>query len=178
IATNTGTLTLANVAISDPDAVITGCTPAQPATLAPAETLTCQAEHVVTQADLDAGTPFTNTATASGDDPSGNPVSDDDSADVPLDTDVGIVLDKTVTSTGAPYGEGDTIAYELVATNTGSLTLADVEISDPAATITGCTPTQPATLAPQETLTCQAEYVVTQADLDAGTPFTNTATAT
>src|SRR5699024_413751 len=113
-----------------------------------------------------------NTATVSGDDPDGNPVSDDDSADAPLDTDVGLVLDKAVTSAGAPYGEGDTITYELIATNTGTPTLANVAISDPDAVITGCTPAQPATLAPAETLTCQDEHVVTQADLDAGTPFT------
>ena len=177
IATNTGTVTLAGVEISDPDATISSCTPAQPATLAPTETLTCQAEHVVTQADLDAGTPFINTATASGEDPAGNPVEDQDSAEAPLDTDAGLMLAKTITSTGEPYAQGDTITYELIATNTGTVTLAGVGISDPDATISSCTPAQPATLAPTETLTCQAEHVVTPADLDAGTPFINTATA-
>src|SRR5512145_1050036 len=66
VATNTGNVTLNNVTIADSAAVLGVCTPAQPATLAPAATLTCPATHVVTQADVDAGS-FINLATADSD---------------------------------------------------------------------------------------------------------------
>src|SRR5699024_3398404 len=174
VATNTGTLTLTGVEITDPDAVITGCTPAQPATLAPTDTLTCQAEHVVTQADLDAGTPFTNTAAASGDDPDGNPMEDDDSAEAPLNDESALVLVKSVTSSG-PYDVGDTVTYEFEVTNTGGYRLENVEIDDPmlGGTISG----SPDTLEPGESTTCgPVDYVLTRHDIAAGA-VENTATA-
>jgi len=82
---------------------------------------------------------------------------------------------KSESSTG-PYGLGDPITYALVVTNSGNVTLTNVTVSDPVATVGVCTPAQPGTLAPSASMTCPATYVVTQADLDAGS-FTNTATA-
>jgi hypothetical protein len=63
-ATNTGNITLSGVAINDPNAVISSCTPAAPAKLAPGATMTCSADHVVTAVDISAGT-ILNTASAS-----------------------------------------------------------------------------------------------------------------
>lgn len=53
-ATNSGNVTLTNVVITDPNAVLGTCTPAAPATLTPGQSMTCTATHAVTQADLTA----------------------------------------------------------------------------------------------------------------------------
>ena len=74
VAINDGSGTLTNVSISDPALIITGSTPAQPATLAPGDRLTVTGTHTVTQSDLDSGS-FSNTATASGTSPTGATVS-------------------------------------------------------------------------------------------------------
>src|SRR5204862_6329933 len=60
-ATNTGNTTLAAVTITDTLATLGTCTPANGSSLAPGATLICAATHVVTQADIDAGT-YRNTA--------------------------------------------------------------------------------------------------------------------
>lgn len=53
-ATNTGNVTLTNVVITDPNAVLGTCTPTTPATLAPGQALACSATHTVTAADMTA----------------------------------------------------------------------------------------------------------------------------
>jgi len=63
-----------------------------------------------------------------------------------------------------------------VAKNDGNVTLTGVSISDSSATLGSCTPTQPATLAPTETLTCAASHEVSQLDVNTGS-YSNTATA-
>ncbi len=173
-ATNTGNVTLSGVTISDPQAVVGSCTPAQPATLAPGASISCPASYSVTQADLDAGS-FTNIATGTGSEPSGTPVTDIGSATATANQNGLIDLVKTIDA-GSPYANvGDVIEYTLTATNTGNVTLTNALISDPGATIGSCTPAQPVALAPGATLVCAASYTVTQAELDAGV-FTNTAT--
>ena len=73
---------------------------------------------------------------------------------------------------------GDTLTYQFVATNTGDQTLSNVTISDPLAGLSAlsCTPAQPSALAPAGSMTCTATYVVTVADVTAGS-IDNTATA-
>ncbi|WP_245617718.1 DUF11 domain-containing protein, partial [Nitriliruptor alkaliphilus] len=69
---------------------------------------------------------------------------------------------------------GETVTYTFTATNIGNVTLTDVVISETSFSGSGeiseltCDPDQPATLAPTESITCTASYVVTQADVDAG----------
>ena len=80
----------------------------------------------------------------------------------------------------ATYLAGDVVTYTFAATNDGSTTLTDVEVSDTGLTglsALDCTPAAPATLAPGEVLTCTATKTMTQAEADAGL-VTNTATAT
>ncbi len=174
VAENTGNTTLTGVTITDPGvgAVLGTCTPTQPATLAPNATLTCAATHVVTQADIDAGS-YANTAFA--DSSETDPVSEGET--VTIAQNPALAVTKTATSTG-PYDLNDTITYSIVAENTGNTTLTGVTITDPGvgAVLGTCTPTQPATLAPNATLTCAATHVVTQADIDAGS-YANTAFA-
>jgi uncharacterized repeat protein (TIGR01451 family) len=62
LATNTGNVTLVNVALADPNAVLSGC---PPTTLAPGQSIVCTATHVVTADDL-AATVILNQARATG----------------------------------------------------------------------------------------------------------------
>ena len=68
VATNDGNVPLSNVSISDPKLGALNCTPAQPATLAIGETLTCTGSYTIKAADVNAGITgkVTNTATATG----------------------------------------------------------------------------------------------------------------
>ena len=164
VATNTGNLSLASVSLSDPNAEITGCTPALPlTTLAVSGYVVCTAEHVVTASDLVAGH-VVNTAIASstqtGDVPSNELVTVIDSSAI-------LSVTKQQTSVN-PLRAGETIRYQIIARNIGSTTLTGVVISDPAATLGDCAPAAPATLAPGEQLVCDASVDVTQADVDAG----------
>ena len=174
VATNTGNVTLTGVTISDPLLGALFFTPAAPATLAPGETLTATGSYALTQADLDAGQ-VENTATAEalfGSDP----YADSDAHTVALTQGPAVALTKTVTSSGPYDSVGDLVTYELVATNTGNVTLTGVAITDPLLGALSFTPAAPATLAPGETLTATGSYAITQADLDSGS-VTNTATA-
>jgi len=188
VATNTGNVTLTGVTVSElTEATTLGtCEPAVPASLAPAAKVTCAATHVVTQADVDAGT-FTNVAEA--DSEQTPPVTDD--VEVTFEQDPALGIDKTVTGEG-PYALGDTVSYSIVASNTGNVTLTDVRITESEGAVLGsCDPALPVaegdgapegdtpvgvTLAPGARLTCAASHVVTQADVDAGS-HTNVATA-
>ncbi len=78
---------------------------------------------------------------------------------------------------------GQVVTYTVVATNTGNVTLNDVEVTDTLAAPAGppivltCNPTLPATLAPGATVTCTGSYVATASDLSHG-DISNTATVT
>ena len=65
VATNDGNVTLTGVSITDAKLGALTCNPTQPATLAPAATLTCTGTYLTTQADVNAGQ-VDNTANASG----------------------------------------------------------------------------------------------------------------
>lgn len=169
-ATNNGNVSLTNVSISDPVLGALVCT--QPVPLAPANTLVCTASHTITQADLDAGS-FTNTASATGTPPSGSTVTSTATRSVPAVQNPAISLTKSLT--GSPYSAiGDVLGYTLTATNAGNVTLTHVSITDGKLGTLDCTPAQPVTLAPAETLTCIASHLVEQNDLDYGSYY-NTA---
>ena len=97
LTTNSGTLTLSNVSVTDTG--LTGlsalnCTPAAPATLQPGETQTCTATKTMTQAEADSGA-VTNTATNSGTPPAGGPVTATDDETVTSSASPSLVLSKT-----------------------------------------------------------------------------------
>src|SRR5207249_4497557 len=52
VATNDGNTTLAAVTITDANATLGTCTPANGSSLAPGGSITCSATHAVTQADI------------------------------------------------------------------------------------------------------------------------------
>ena len=170
--TNTGNVTLRNITISDPLPGLSAVT-GYAVALAPGRSTIGTATYVVTQADIDAGL-IVNTATATGTPPTGNPVSGDDSETVTFMQSPAISLDKSTDA--GPFIVGDTITYSFQITNTGNVTLTNINISDPLprlSTITGYV----TGLAPGGSTIGTATYVVTQANIDAGS-LVNTATAT
>src|SRR5690625_4426975 len=133
-----------------------------PSTVIPGATGTASATYTVTQADLDAGI-VENTATATGKDPEDNDVTDEDDEDVELDRDADIQLVKS----GILSEDGNTIEYTFTVTNTGNVTLTDVEVND-AMLSNDAIAVNPSTFIPGAIGTASATYTVTQADLDAG----------
>ena len=170
VVTNTGFLTLTGVTVNDPGAVVGACTPAQPASVDSSATLTCPATHVVTQADLDAGS-FLNTATADSDQTG----PDTDDATVTFTQSPALAIDKTALQ--ATYSvAGQIIDYSYEVTNSGNVTLdGPFSVADDKSTDESCPPT--ATLAPGAAITCTATYTITAGDITAGS-VTNIATAT
>ncbi|MER7847843.1 LPXTG cell wall anchor domain-containing protein [Kitasatospora sp. NPDC096077] len=186
LVTNTGNVTLTNVAVTETAFSGTGTAPvvtcpAGAASLAPGASVTCTATYAVTQADINAGS-ITNTATATGNPPSGPPVtSPPSSATVTATANPAITIVKSASPTTVS-AVGQTVDYGFLVTNTGNVTLTNVTVTETAFSGTGTAPvvTCPAgaaSLAPGASVTCTATYAVTQADINAGS-VTNTATAT
>ncbi|UGU16519.1 DUF11 domain-containing protein [Sinomicrobium kalidii] len=175
--TNTGNVTVSDITIDDS---LTGTNnlPIAPATLTPGATGTATATYTITQSDVDNGG-VSNQALATGNDPNGDPVEDesgtgednDDPTDTPLTQDPSIALVKAVTNTGSgengAFVVGDAIEYTFTVTNTGNVTVSDINIDD-ALTDTSGLPVTPSTLAPGESGTATATYTITQADVDNG----------
>jgi uncharacterized repeat protein (TIGR01451 family) len=176
--TNTGSTTLSNVTVADPLPGLT-LTPVAVPSLAPAASaIAATAVYAITQADIDAGV-VTNTATATGTDPIDGPVTGTDTVATPLDQIPGIDLVKTVSLAGlsTPPVAGELLSYSFTVTNTGSVTLTGITVTDPlpGIVVTG----GPITLAPgaSDSSTFTATYPITQGDIDAGLVI-NQATAT
>ena len=169
LVTNTGTLTMTGVAVTD-DLVPSVSCPS--GTLAPGVAETCTGTYTVTQDDVDAGS-VTNIATASASDSEGLVTSAPSSVTVVANlANSSISLTKSTTSTG--YGAaGQTIPYSYLVTNTGTTTLTDVGVIDDLVPTVSC---PSGTLAPGVAETCTGTYTVTQGDVDAGS-VTNIATA-
>lgn len=176
--TNTGGMPLADVTTSDTNGTlgicqIEGVTVTVPASLAIGDVLICHATHLVSQADVDAGT-YSNTATASSE----QAPQVEASAVVEIARTPAITLTKTVDpAPGGPFTVGDVVDYTLVATNSGTVTLNDVVVGDATDPVGTCAPAIPATLAPSATITCPVQHTITVGDAAAGS-YVNTATAT
>ena len=182
---NDGNVTLTVVTLTDPLPGLSAfaCAPdTLPVTMAPGATVSCTATYSVVQGDVDAGR-IDNTATASGLQPSGLPISDDDDETVFADRNPSIDLAKRLFAnadedTSGDVSLGDTLTYQFVATNDGDVGLDNVTITDPLAGLSAlsCSPPAGSSLAPTEAMACTATYSVTQADIDLG-EVNNTATA-
>ena len=83
---------------------------------------------------------------------------------------------KTNTTSAGPITIGTTLTFDIEVKNTGNVSLTNVTVTDPVATLGTCSPTQPAALAPGASMTCPASHVVTLSDMDNGA-YTNTAAA-
>jgi len=183
--TNTGNLTLEEVAITDRLAGVSAVSytwPGDPGVLEPGDIATGTATYAITQADIDAGG-VANLAIANGITTSGaNTPSNEDDTDTPIERTSAIDLAKTADASGlqAPAATGDPIAYHFTVTNTGNTTLTGVSIAEQLPGVTALVYTWPGVdgvLMPGQHATATASYAVTQADLDAG-EVTNQAVAT
>ena len=170
---NSGNVDMTNIVVHDGLAGV-GTFTCDATSVAPGASATCTATYVTTQADVDAGH-VTNTAYATGDDPSSNPItSNTGQVTVPAIPSPTISVLKTA-NVSSFNAAGQTITFSFLVTNTGNQTLHGVNVSDVLTGVT--TPSCPqGTLAPGASETCTATYVTTQADLDAGSVF-NTASS-
>jgi uncharacterized repeat protein (TIGR01451 family) len=167
VVTNTGNVTLSNVEVNDP---LFGLT-FGPVTLAPNTTETFTFTYTVTQAAIDTGS-VVNLATANALDTNGNPVSDDDGETIVAIQNPSILLEKSAFPTTYSTA-GEEVEYTFVVTNTGNVTLSNVEVNDPLFGLNF----GPVTLAPNDTETFTYTYTVTQAAIDTGS-VVNLANAT
>jgi len=140
--------------------------------LDPNEAVTCTGTYTITQADLDAGS-VTTLATASA---SGN-TSGTITTIVPLQQTPAMTLAKSADPT-TYNNTGETIIYTYVITNSGQATLGPVQFTvtdDKLGAAINCG-SAGTILAPGETASCSASYLITAADVTAGF-VTNSATA-
>lgn len=181
--TNTGNTTLTNVSIADEfDFDGAGIDPTTIDSLAPGDSATFSANYTVKQSDVDAGGVIENTATASGDNPAGDPTeSGPSSTDTPVAEPISALsLDKEGELGDDVDGNGiadvgDTLKYTFSVTNNGNTTLKNITIDDDR--IDSTDPAQIDSLAPGESAELTATYTVTQADIDSDGDIVNTATA-
>src|SRR4029077_21095501 len=169
-----GNVTLSNVTVNDtPPLDNFSCSPSQPATLNPGDSITCTGTHTVTLADLNAGQ-FDDTACANA--TGASQVCAPDT--VPASQTKTLSITKTDNLNPAHYDHvGQVITYTITATNTGNVTLSNVTVNDtPPLDNFSCSPSQPATLNPGDSITCTGTHTVTLADLNAG-QFDDTACA-
>lgn len=182
-ATNTGDVTLSGVMITD--ALIEDLACDQPAALAPGETLTCTDTLQITQEMIDTDTDreILNQGTVTTLDPQGNEVRGAGSALISLETAAPrLSLEVTTPENGAREGTELEIAFTV--TNTGNVTLHDVELTSDldglewagnsaklaslVVMLETSTGSAIGDLAPGETVTIHASYIVTRADAEAG----------
>ena len=179
---NVTTDTLTNVIVTDPTATIVagdGYTvrngAAVIATLDSGSTVSVQALHTVTEQDILDGT-YGNTATVRVNDQDYNATATTTQLEEPNPH---LTVTKTVTNQPENpngYRLGETIRYEITVTNDGNLTVSDIDVTDSLSTAEGNVIGHIETLAPNLSQTFPFEYVVTAADLAAGSVH-NTATA-
>ena len=169
---NNGNVTVTDIDVADD---LTGAT-WEIESLAPGEAEEFTTSYTVNEDDILNGS-ITNVATIEGTDPDGEPVENEGTETVSTDTtDSHMTVTKTTTSTpgeDGTYGLGDTITYQIVATNDGNLTLTNVVVTDD---LTG-DEWIVESLAPGESKTFETDYVVTEDDIHNGSVI-NEATAT
>lgn len=172
VITNTGNMTLTNINLADPLLTNLVCDPALPvARLAPSATVTCKGQHLLTQAEFDLPS-LTNTAMATSD----QSLPDYSSAVINFTHEPALSVKKSIV-TPAPYLPNQWLEYKIVATNSGNITLTNVNVTDPLLSVMVCDPQVPvASLSPGQTVTCGGRHLITQAEFDAGL-FINTTTA-
>ncbi|MDO5712941.1 MAG: S-layer homology domain-containing protein [Tissierellia bacterium] len=174
---NTGNVTLKDAKVTDP---MEGLNPKEikldKTTLAPGGVATASATYTITQDDVDAGK-VENTATATVKPPRGESFSTTATSTVPGSPEPKVLFTKT-SDKNSDYRliAGETITYTFKVKNTGNITLKDLTLNDPMKGLKqngkevegGVLTLDKTTLAPEETATATATYLITQADVDKG----------
>ncbi|WP_307530168.1 PKD-like domain-containing protein [Pedobacter sp. W3I1] len=173
--TNTGSVTLSNLILSDAAVDVGSIKPASIATLAPGASVNVTAKHTLTQIDINQGS-FTNQASIKLTDNKGNVInqlSDDPSTPAPNDATVtkltpspGFTLTKSATNSATKAG--DVINYNIIFKNTGNVTLTDITLVDANADAGSLTPSNITSVLPGATINITAKHTVKQSDVNAG----------
>ena len=172
-ATNIGSANLTNVVIEDvtidPSSVICSL-------LMPLESCELVGTYILTQADMDNGM-FENIASALSDQT--DEITDDVITTLPFVPELNV--EKNLTDISLNLGVNDdlidpddVISYEYVVTNSGLVTMTDIEINDSGPTFNGIPGTNmltsiicdQTTLLPGESTICRAMYTISQEDFD------------
>lgn len=187
VAKNTGNVAITEPVVTDPTLEAAGVklvNGGKLETLAVGASASTKSEpYTITQADTDAGQ-FLNVATVTGNTPKG-PVTDDDDDKVPTNGTPGIKLEKsheaediTDVNGNGLTDAGDTVVFDLKASNTGHLTIENAVITDKMLADAGVKLEGDGKLGTiavgQSTTIKSAPYTITQADVDNG-GFTNVA---
>ena len=190
LVTNDGNVTLHNVVVNDPllGGPVSGPDSGDsinPGVLDVGETWTFHADYAILQGDIDAGHVH-NTATATALGPQNQPASDNADNDTTLPQSAHLMFAKTgLWTDGDADGfadAGEQVHYTFVVTNDGNVSLHNVAVSDPllGGPVSGPASgdsVNPGILDIRETWTYQADYVLTQTDVDNGN-LHNSAAAT
>ncbi|MFD0864050.1 hypothetical protein ACFQ1M_17685, partial [Sungkyunkwania multivorans] len=99
-----------------------------------------------------------------GDNNDGDPTNDPTPFDIAADPE--LTVTKTVTTAGSALN--DVIGYDIVVTNTGNVTLTDIEVTDANADAGSIVGSPIASLDPGQSATVTAQQTIQQSDLDAG----------
>lgn len=184
--TNTGAATIKDVAVKEGEFSGSGklskvICPVEAKSLPAGKSVTCTATYTVTKADADAGR-ITNSATATGTPPVGDAVKSPPSrSQVMIKHSYPALSLEKKADTQKVERAGQKVAYTFTLTNTGDVPLTDPDIKEGeftgSGTLSPVTCPKGASLLPGKSITCNATYTVTTADLAAG-KVRNTATAT
>ena len=160
VVTNTGNTTLVDILVTDNQGVIVNC---------PRETLSAGASMTCTASEISELGPYENIASVTGvpvDDqgnPIDEPVEDEDPSHY-FGFDPGIDVEKTTngadadTPTGPQIGDGDAVIWAYMVTNTGSIRLDRIMVTDDQGVAVSC---PRASLEPGDTMTCTASGTAT-----------------
>ncbi|MGJ8721214.1 MAG: beta strand repeat-containing protein, partial [Salinibacterium amurskyense] len=183
-AKNDGNVTLSGVTIADPLAGLSPLTytwPGATGVLAPGQTVTAVATYTIKQSDVNAGS-VENTATGSGTHDGTTVTDPSDEVTVPTAAANPVVttLKTGALAAGSTGRAGDTVNFTIKLTNSGNVTLTSVSATDSLPDLSalsyGTWPSGTAgTLAPGQSVTATATYILKQSDVDAGS-VSNTAT--
>ena len=174
---NIGNVTLTGVALEDDIEgvlLISDLSGDGATVLAAGDSETASSTHIVSQAEIDAGS-LTNIATTVGTSPTGETVTDTDTQTVALVQHPTIEVVKIASNNLLdPIIAGGEVTYSYTITNTGNVTLTGVSLFDD---VEGTLGLSTGTLAPNASTSTTSVHTITQAEVDAGT-LTNVATVT
>ena len=165
--TNTDNFTIENISLED---VPLGTIDlGEQTSLGAGENITATETYTVVEADLPG--PLVNTATISGTDPDGNPITATAAASVDLTYTASLQLTKAADP--SPAAPNETVTYTYIITNNGNVTIDDLSLQDDKL---GAISLADTTLAPGESAIAAATYAITISDLPG--PIINAATVT
>ena len=162
---NTGAVTLKDLALADDKL---GEIKVNKKELAPGESATATATHLVVEGDLPG--PLTNVVTVTATDSQGKPQTGTATAAVPLSYTASLEVTKEPSAKSAAIGES--ITYKYAIKNTGSVTVNGLSLLDDKL---GDIKPEKDTLAPGESTSASVDHILAESDLPS--PLTNIVTA-